>query len=82
MNSFIGFLILLIIGIVLVKGHDFLSKVAGVVVLCIALNPLCVSLTGSSVWGNIQKVVKVGDKAYNGVNDSLKGVRETVTKKR
>ena len=57
------------------RGHDFLSKLFGVILVCVAINPLVTSLTGRSVGGNIQQVIHFGDKAYNGLNDSLKGVR-------
>lgn len=73
-----GYIIVLIIGILFLRGHDFLSKVVGVILVCVAVNPLVTSLTGRSVVGNIQGVMHLGDKAYNGMNDSLKGVREKV----
>ncbi len=73
-----GYILLLIIGILFLRGHDFLSKVVGVILVCVAVNPLVTSLTGRSVVGNIKSVVHLGDKTFNGLNDSLKGVREKV----
>ena len=73
-----GYIILFIIGILFLRGHDVLSKVVGVVCLCIALNPFVTALTGSTIAGNVSKVVKVGDKGVNATLDSLTKARQKI----
>ena len=60
------------------KGHDVFSKIIGVLILCCAFNQPIESLTGRSIWGNIQQVIHTGDKAYKGLNDTLKSVHAKV----
>jgi hypothetical protein len=78
---FLGFILLLIIGIMFLKGHDVFSKIIGVLILCCAFNTPIESLTGRSIWGNIQTAIHTGDKVYTGLNDTLKSVNKKVTGK-
>lgn len=73
-----GIIILFIIGILFLRGHDVLSKLVGVVCLCFALNPFVHALTGSTIAGNVSKVVKVGDKGVNTTLDTLTKIRQKV----
>ncbi len=73
-----GYIILFIIGLLFLRGHDVLSKVVGVVCICFALNPFIHALTGSSIVGNVSKAVKVGDKGFDTTTHALTKARQKV----
>lgn len=73
-----GYIILFIIGLLFLRGHDVLSKVVGVVCICFALNPFVVALTESTIAGNVLKVVKVGDKGVDTTIHALTKARQKV----
>ncbi len=73
-----GYIILFIIGLLFLRGHDVLSKVAGVVCICFALNPVVMALTDDSIVGNVSKAVKVGDKGFDTTIHALTKARQKI----
>ena len=77
--SFLIFVILVVFGLVLLNDSSLLTKAIGVLLLFLALNPLCISLTGKSIPAVCKTVWNTGEKAYNATNKGLKKVGDTVS---
>ena len=71
-----AYIICFIVGVLFVRGHDFLCKFLGIVLICISINPFVISLTHKSIIGNIHSVINVGDTMYKIANDSLSRIRK------
>ena len=76
--SFLMFVICVVIGIVLLNDNSLLSKFIGIVFLFIALNPLCISLTGESIPAVCRKVWNTGEKAYIATEKGLNKVGDAI----
>ncbi len=74
-----GYIILFVIGILFMRGHDALSKVLGIVCICFALNPFVTALTGSTITQNVYKVVRVGDKGVDSTINALTKARQKIS---